>query len=167
MLQRSELREALKTITDPAKKRLRAPHGPWTRAVAFKHLYKANPEPLYGGGAKTNGARFTPKGSFECVYLAQDPITALAEIASIFTHPDWEKSERFTYPNTPPWTLFTVKGVIDNVLDLTDEATRHALGILHLQEIAGHWRTLEKPPTQGLGLAAFENGSIKGIKYMV
>ena len=61
MLQRSELREALKTITDPAKKRLRAPHGPWTRAVAFKHLYKANPEPLYGGGAKTNGARFTPK----------------------------------------------------------------------------------------------------------
>jgi len=167
MLQRSELREALKTITDPAKKRLRAPHGPWTRAVAFKHLYKANPEPLYGGGAKTNGARFTPKGSFECVYLAQDPITALAEIASIFTHPDWEKSERFTYPNTPPWTLFTVNGVIDNVLDLTDEATRHALGILHLQEIAGHWRTLEKPPTQGLGLAAFENGSIKGIKYMV
>jgi RES domain-containing protein len=158
MLELGELPRALKSV------KLYAVSGPWTRAVAFKHLYKPAPGPLYGGGAKTNGARFTPKGSFDCVYLAQDPITALSEIASIFTTPDWEKNARFTPPNTPPWTLFTVKGIIPDVLDLTDTATCVALNT-SISEIGGPWRTVDNPPTQTLGWAAFQNGSIKGIKY--
>jgi hypothetical protein len=70
-------------------------HGVWSRAIGF-HLLKAPPpgapsgspaQPLWPGGAARLGARFTPKGSFGSVYLADDPVTALHEVVSVFTPP--------------------------------------------------------------------------------
>ena len=42
-----------------------AVHGPWWRVVEFRHLLKAPAEPLWAGGSKVDGARFTPQGSFD------------------------------------------------------------------------------------------------------
>jgi hypothetical protein len=70
-------------------------HGPWSRAIGL-HLLKdpppgapggSPPQPLWPGGAAQNGARFTPKGSFGSVYLADDPVTALHEVVSVFAPP--------------------------------------------------------------------------------
>ena len=45
--------------------------GPWSRAIGYRHLLgpppgqTGPPRPLWGGAAKTVGARFTPIASFD------------------------------------------------------------------------------------------------------
>jgi RES domain-containing protein len=64
-------------------------HGYYSRFVEFRHLSKVgsyralNPKPLWGLGSKMYGGRFTPKGAFETIYLAEDPITAMAEVTGV------------------------------------------------------------------------------------
>jgi len=94
-----------------------------------------------------HGARFTPKGSFSSIYLASDPITALMEIVSVFDHPNWARSSP---PRAVPWTLFTVDGVVANLIDLADAETQELLGT-NDQELSGIWLTVDKPTTQVLG----------------
>jgi hypothetical protein len=105
--------------------------------------------------------RFTPKGSFSSIYLASDPITALMEIVSVFDHPNWARSSS---PRAVPWTLFTVDGVVANLIDLADAETQELLGT-NDQELSGIWLTVDKPTTQVLGQAAFSDGSIARIRY--
>ena len=62
-------------------------HGPWTRSIGFQHLAGLKPQPLWGGASKVNGARFTPRGSFDSIYLANDPITALTEVWALIMVP--------------------------------------------------------------------------------
>ena len=94
-----------------------------------------------------HGARFTPKGSFSSIYLASDPITALMEIVSVFDHPNWARSSP---PRAVPWTLFTVDGVVANLIDLADAETQELLAT-NEQELSGIWLTVDKPVTQVLG----------------
>ncbi len=69
----------------------KALHGPFSRCVAFHHLVSmpqvqriARPaQPLWGMGSKRFGGRFTPRDSFETIYLAEDPVTALAEVTHV------------------------------------------------------------------------------------
>lgn len=67
-------------------------HGPFSRAVGLQYLYPKPPPaprvkalPLWGMGSKLYGGRYTPKNSFETVYVARDPVTALAEVTAIKT----------------------------------------------------------------------------------
>lgn len=142
-----------------------AVHGPWSRAVAYRHLltgpmgFGGPPQPLWGGAAKLHGARFTPPGSFDSIYLAWCSTTALAEVQSLVFLPGGTLLAR-----TPPWVLVTVDGVVSGILDLTDSATLLALGS-NEQEITGSWQLAPLPPTQLLAQAVFDSGRFSGIRY--
>jgi hypothetical protein len=114
---------------------------------------------LWGGAAKTHGARFTPPGSFDSIYLAWCSTTALAEVQSLVFLPSGPLLAR-----TPPWVLVTVDGVVSGILDLTDFATLSALGS-NEQEITGSWQMAPLPPTQMLAQVVFDSGRFSGIKY--
>lgn len=145
--------------------RLTNVHGPWSRAMAPRHLMggargTSEPlNPLWGGAARLRGGRFTPRNSFDCIYLAWDPVTALAEVQAMA----FLTGGMFA-PRTPPWVLMSVDGIVGGVLDLTDDGTLTALGT-HLQEITGPWELSTDPPTQSLARAAFDTARIAGIRY--
>jgi len=104
-------------------------HGPWSRAVKFRHLQGpppgtpagGAPQPLWSAGARKNGARFTPRDtssvrSFDSLYVAEDHMTSLKEVRSVFDNPH---GPAFVV-STPPWVLLTVVGQVNDVVDLTD-----------------------------------------------
>jgi RES domain-containing protein len=153
MLKAQQLKTAL------AKAKLIAVHGPWSRAVEFRHLHVPKPDPLWGGASKIHGARFTPQGGFDSIYLAWTSITALAEVQTLAF-----LAGGIFQPLTPPWVLMSVDGVVSGVLDLTDKKTLVALGT-NEQEISGAWQTAPFPPTQMLAQVAYDSGNIVGIKY--
>jgi len=155
MLATPELETALTSA------RLIATHGPWTRAVMYRHLItrRARLRPLWGGAARVNGARFTPKDSFDSIYLAWDAVTAFAEVQALIL-----LSIGRMQALTPPWVVVTVNGVVSGVLDLTDPRILAHLGT-NEQELTGSWEAGTEPPTQRLGRAVFESGRIVGIKY--
>ena len=155
----------LQVATALAAARLASAHGPWSRAVEYRHLLGAPPgltgppQPLWGGAAKIAGARFTPQGGFDSIYLAHDPITAFIEVSALILLPNGPVPVC-----TPPWVIVTVDGIMNNLLDLTDAATLAALGTT-AQEMTGTWVTTPHPPTQLLGRMAYDSDRIAGIKY--
>lgn len=74
-------------------------------------------QPLWGMGAQAFGGRFTPKGGFETIYLAEDPITSLAEVALVIQHSSIPPRTL----RTPPWVHIAVEGILLSTLDLTQE----------------------------------------------
>lgn len=84
MLSSARLREVLRTV--PAT----PVDGPWVRAVDARFLMAAppgeppgdRPNPLWGGGSRLHGGRFTPRGSFDTIYLASDLETAAREVGA-------------------------------------------------------------------------------------
>ncbi|GDY24095.1 hypothetical protein LBMAG56_54420 [Verrucomicrobiota bacterium] len=159
MLPPNKLRSAL------SQTRLVAAHGPWTRIVGFRHLkgpppgMTGPPQPLWGGAARVDGARFTPRGGFDSIYLAWDPITALMEVQAIVLLPSGPVTLWAV-----PWAGVTVDGVVSNVLDLTKPAVLSALGTTE-QEMTGAWLKGNDAPTQTLARAAHDSGKIAAIKY--
>jgi RES domain-containing protein len=155
----------LQLATALAAARLASTHGPWSRTVEYRHLLgpphglTGPPQPLWGGAAKIAGARFTPQGGFDSIYLAHDPVTAFIEVSALILLPNGPVPVC-----TPPWVIVTVDGVMDNLLDLTDAATLAALGTT-AQEMTGTWVTTPHPPTQLLGRMAYDSSRIAGIKY--
>jgi len=139
--------------------KLMAIHGPWWRAIALRHVLKTRVLPLWAAGSKIEGARFTPKGGFDSLYLCSDPVTALAEVNGLVM-----LSAGPLPLLTPPITLYAVNGIVTRVLDLTDAATRSALGT-NEQEMTGSWSKVLNPPTQALARAAYDSGRIAGIQY--
>ena len=140
-------------------------HGPWSRAIGYRHLLGpppgqiGPPQPLWGGAAKIAGARFTPAGGFDSIYLAHDPITAFIEISALILLPGGPVPVR-----SAPWVVISVDGILNGLLDLTDPATLAALGTT-AQEMTGTWAATPHPPTQLLGQLAYDSGRIAGIKY--
>jgi RES domain-containing protein len=140
-------------------------HGPWSRAIGYRYLLgpppglTGPPQPLWGGAAKIAGARFTPQGGFDSIYLAHDPITAFIEVSALVLLPGGPVPVR-----TAPWVVVSVDGILNNLLDLTDPATLTALGTTS-QEMTGTWAATPHPPTQLLGQLAYDSGRITGIKY--
>ncbi len=155
----------LQLATALAAARLASAHGPWSRTVEYRHLLgpphglTGPPQPLWGGAAKIAGARFTPKGGFDSIYIAHDPITAFIEVSALILLPNGPVPVC-----TPPWVIVTVDGIMNNLLDLTDATTLTALGTT-AQEMTGTWVTTRHHPTQLLGRMAFDSGRIAGIKY--
>jgi RES domain-containing protein len=147
-------------------------HGPWSRALQF-HLLQgpppsapqgSPPQPLWPSGPAIYGARFTPRGGFPTVYLASDPYTALLEVEATLRNPF---GPPFTL-RTPPWTLFSVDGVLADVLDLTDIDIQSRLGT-NLAELTGDWRVTASlglaPPTHLLGQVAYDSRVVTALVY--
>lgn len=160
MLPAAQLADALQTV------KLRAAHGPWVRCIGYRHLLapppgttSGLPQPLWGGAAKIAGARFTPKGGFNSLYLASDPVTALTEVSALVALPGGPVPVR-----AAPLVIVSVDGVVSRVLDLCEVSTLTALGT-NAQEITGTWVKLSRPPTQTLAQAAYDSGLVAGIQY--
>jgi len=128
--------------------------------IAFRHLVVVTPQPLWGGAARMKGARFTPRSSFDSIYLAGDAVTALSEVRKIISHPS---APAFTL-KMPPQVVLAVNGVLTDILDLTDPATQSRLGTTR-QEITGRWSGTAVSPTQVLAQTAYDVGGIVGFKY--
>jgi RES domain-containing protein len=139
--------------------------GPWSRAIGYRLLLgpppgqTGPPQPLWGGAAKIAGARFTPTGGFDSIYVAHDPITAFIEVTALVLLPGGPVPVR-----SAPWVVISVDGILNRILDLTNPATLVALGTT-AQEMTGNWVILPHPPTQLLGQLAYDSGRIAGIKY--
>ena len=145
-------------------------HGFFSRFVEFLHLSTTgphpapSPKPLWGLGSKLYGGRFTPKGAFEAIYLAEDPVTAMAEVSGVLY------SLRAPMPLTaqPPWVLITVEGILLRVLDLTVSGVQSAL-VTNGQELTGAWRhiqaTGQEAPTQTLGRVCHQSGRFEAIRF--
>jgi RES domain-containing protein len=162
MLAERDLRRALRRVNaQPA-------HGFYSRFVELRHLsgprIGAGPKPLWSLGSKLFGGRFTPKGSFETVYLAEDPVTAMAEVSGVLY------SSLAPMPRTarPPWVLITVEGILLRVLDLVDPEVQAAVGT-NSQELTGAWRHIQATgrlaPTQILGRVCYRSGRFEAIRY--
>jgi RES domain-containing protein len=147
-------------------------HGLWSRAIGFDLLTGpppgapagSSPQPLWPGGSALSGARFTPKGGFNSLYLADDPVTALHEVVSVFTPPHGPT----VTIKTSPWVVAAVDGVLPNVVDLSDATIQKKLGTT-TAELTGEWAYTQATSgvarTQTLGQAAFDCG-ILGLRYV-
>jgi RES domain-containing protein len=153
MLQGADLTAALSKI-----KRV-AVHGPWYRIVPFRYLITTPPTPLFAAGSKFSGARFTPPGSFDSLYMATDEITALAEVNALLIQPGGPVSIM-----KEPNTILSVDGIITRVIDLTAPASQTMLST-NGQEMTGNWFAVPNPPTQTLAQAAYDLGDVAGIQY--
>jgi len=146
-------------------------HGPFSRAVALQYLFpkpaparRVTPQPLWGMGSKLYGGRYTPKNSFETIYVAKDMVTALAEVVAIVTG----------HPGPPltlasgPWVIVAIHGFLSSALDLTNPTTVQALGSSY-QELTGAWRYVpgqkEEPPTHLLGRLCHKSKRFDGICF--
>ena len=166
MLPEPQLRDVLTQVQPKAM------HGPYCRCIGYHHLGppQGQParaptnEPLWGMGSRVSGARFTPPGAFETIYLAEDPVTALAEVALVIRHP---QAPPLNF-RTPPWVLITVDGMMLSVLDLTDAGIQAAVGTTP-QELTGEWRYTQaegkEAATQLLGRIGYQTGRFDGIRY--
>lgn len=181
MLSPQALRKVLPTLP-------RIPlRGPWYRAVNYDHLVGPLPgspagsavQPLWPAGAARKGARFTPRmvtagpqgpgaPGIDCLYLAEDELTPLLEIAGVLRAAGSPVPLLFE-----PQVMMTLDGVLSDVLDLTDVSTQQALGTTH-QELTGSWLVQQSsylagqgppPPTQVLGQEAFGARRVVGLRY--
>ena len=145
--------------------------GPFSRAVALHYLFpkpapapRVKPQPLWGLGSKRFGGRYTPKNSFETIYMAKDMVTALAEAQAIISnHP----APAFTIA-TAPWAIVAIEGIVASALDLTVLANVQAIGSSY-QELTGAWRSVPghtgEPPTHLLGRLCHKSKRFDGICY--
>lgn len=153
MLSSARLREVLRTV--PATSVV----GPWVRAVDSRFLMASppgeppgdRPNPLWGGGSRLHGGRFTPRGSFDTIYLASDLETAAREVGAV------TGEDRRLSPTKDPFTVVHVAGHLESALDLCDASIQAALGT-DPDELVGPWRLRNSPPTQELGAAIQGSG---------
>ncbi len=149
---------------------LRSVAGPFVRCVEHRHLAApppgalpgSGPRPLWPGGSKLFGQRFTPKGGFDTAYLACDPVTALAEVQLALVGPTGA-----SLLSRPPTIVLTITGVVLNVLDTTNPVIQALLGTT-LSELTGAWAWVPgggMAPTQILGEASYASKRVHGILY--
>ena len=122
------------------------------RFIKIGHLK----DPLSGLGSLEHGGRYNFRGSFEVVYLAPDPETAIAE------------GSRDKYL-IPPSVLITIEVNLQKVIDLEDSKTANALGI-NEQELYCPWRKIQdvdgkEAYTQIFGRMIYESWVIEAIRY--
>jgi RES domain-containing protein len=145
--------------------------GPFSRAVALHYLFpkpapasRVKPQPLWGMGSKRFGGRYTPKNSFETVYIAKDIVTALKEVQALISIPS---GPAFTIVSAP-WVTVAIQGFLSSVLDLTQAANVQAIDSSY-QELTGAWRSVPgqsgEPPTHLLGRLCHSSRRFDGLCY--
>ena len=83
------------------------------------------PLPLFSEGARQRGARYTPIGGPDSLYLALDPQTAYAEANRVHTQA-WVGATA-NAPALPPTVLISIRARLDCILDITDTSIQQAL----------------------------------------
>lgn len=172
MISRSELAGCLATLPRISVA------GVFARTVPIAYLRSAPPgapagsppQPLWPGGARLRGARYTPLGGCDALYLAPDGATALAEVQAVVFGPDGTVTPGDAYS---PLLVFRVRADLPDVVDLCDPAVQRALGVSQAELKAPWLRAQERhklgrgdlPPTQALGQAACGAGSILALRY--
>lgn len=165
MLPERQLRAALRKIAPVPIQ------GPFSRTVALHYLFPkavtvphVKPQPLWGLGSKRFGGRYTPKNSFETIYMAEDVVTALKEVQALISI---SSGPAFTIV-TVPWVTVAIQGLLSSVLDLTQSANVAAVGSSY-QELTGAWRwvpgQMGEPPTHLLGRLCHTSRRFDGISY--
>jgi RES domain-containing protein len=128
------------------------------------------PQPLWPGGPARNGARYTPIGGCNALYLAPNGATALAEVEAIVFGTDGIVQPGIDHN---PLLVFETRVELPAVVDLCDGEVQRALETssaelqrpwLRAQERHRMGRG-ERPPTQALGQAACETGTILALRY--
>ena len=124
--------------------------------------------PLSGAGAMLRGSRFTPRGSFEALYLAEDPQTAFIEYQheSLALARDMDDDFAVRLPVIATLAPHVILEA-DQILDLLRHEVRIALGT-DLNELAAPWRIRPgavMAPTQVLGQEAHASGRFQAIRY--
>lgn len=117
----------------------------WSGEVLRHHTPRYRP--LDGAGARVNGGRWNPPGSFPVVYTALDRATVDAEFVRLTRRAGMPASSLL------PRRLTTIRVRLARVLDLTDAGTRRRLGINLAVLRAEDWAT-----TQAIGQAAHDLG---------
>jgi RES domain-containing protein len=144
-------------------------HGPFSRCVALQYLFPKPvlappPQPLWGMGSKLYGGRYTPKNSFETIYLAEDMVTALTEVVAIVIG----LSGPAITLASGPWVIVAVHGVLLSILDLTITANVQTIGS-NYQELTGSWRYTvaqqTEPATHVLGRLSHRSKRFDGIRF--
>jgi RES domain-containing protein len=127
------------------------------RCVAWK--YQASM--LSAIGSYKTGGRFNPPSTFEALYLADTPNTAMLEVGMLV-----QTNERLIGVPTRPMGVLSIDCRLERVLDLTDPNMQEALGT-NPQELSGNWlvmqRSRQTPPTQRLGRAIHALESIEAF----
>lgn len=165
MLPERQLRAALRKIAPVPIQ------GPFSRTVALHYLFPkaatvphVRPQPLWGLGSKRFGGRYTPKNSFETIYMAKDVVTALKEVQALISI---SSGPAFMIV-TVPWVTVAIQGLLSSVLDLTQSANVEAVGSSY-QELTGAWRWVPgqtgEPPTHLLGRLCHTSRRFDGISY--
>ena len=161
MLSEDELRRALRRVP------LIGADGPFHRFVDlwFVHQNLAGgkkTEVLAGLGAKMLGGRFTPRGTFETLYVATTAATARIESESRIT------ASGVVDAPSKPYVHFVVRGRLQKVLDLTDAGVLATLKTTE-DEMTGPWIMGQvqgdEAPTQILGRVVHAIGRIEAILF--
>jgi RES domain-containing protein len=138
------------------------PESTKAKTSAFSNLVQSA-RPLWGIGSIKNGGRYNKPETFEVIYLAEDPVTAVAEVNLIFSNMSTVGKIKGA-----PMVHIAVDGILENILNVTSSKVQQALATSH-QELTGAWlweqsRTGEAP-TQRLGRIAFESERICALRY--
>jgi len=161
VLSEDELKRALRRVP------LIGADGPFHRFVDlwFVHQNLAGgkkTEVLAGLGAKMLGGRFTPRGTFETLYVATTAATARIEAESRIT------ASGVVDAPSKPYVHFVVRGRLQKVLDLTDTAVLATLKTTE-DEMTGPWIMGQvqgdEAPTQVLGRVVHAVRRIEAISF--
>jgi len=119
-------------------------------------------EVLAGLGAKMLGGRFTPRGTFETLYVATTAATARIEAESRIT------ASGVVDAPSKPYVHFLVRGRLQKILDLTDAGVLATLKTTE-DEMTGPWIVRQargvEAPTQILGRVVHALGRIEAILF--
>lgn len=148
------------------------------RTVPIEYLQSAPPgappgsppQPLWPGGAPMQGARYTPIGGCNALYLAPNGATALAEVDAVAFGPDGSVEAGKDHD---PLLVFQTRVTLPSVLDLCDATVQRALGTSPAELKAPWLRAQERhkagrgslPATQVLGQVACGTGTILALRY--
>lgn len=113
-------------------------------------------------GSFRRGGRYNLKETFEALYLADTPLTALQEINLVKV-----TDAAILSAKSSPRLLLSVEVALSAVLDMTTAQTQSALGT-NLQELTGSWLVInasgQTAPTQTLGAAAYGQKNVEALR---
>jgi RES domain-containing protein len=131
---------------------------PWSGDVyrSTSPKYAGRDDLITGAGAKANGGRWNPPGSFHTIYASLDPETALAEALAHF--------RRFGFPirSAMPRIFAALQVKLNRVLDLRLGTVRSTLRVSTARLFAEEWwkkqERGQEALTQAIGRVAWEAG---------
>lgn len=128
------------------------------RAVNLRHVET----PLSAVGSVLTGGRYNAKGTFEALYLAENPTTTLLEVQFAAS-----SGGRFVAQPHDPYVVFSVAFRLQRLVDLHDPRNLAQLG-LSPTDLQRPWRLKqargEPVLTQKIGRALFDLGH-EGLNY--